>query len=939
VQHQGLRACVAIQVGLFCCVAVAQLPTAIPDRVQEVEADWLLQEKDSRPVTTRDDALSAVDGVKDGGWAFHTGQDNPPWWHVDLGRPHELSHALIYNRCDGAAGRMSRIIVLLSDDGEDWRQVYQHNGETFYGATDGKPLRVDLKGQAARFLRTQVDGPAFLHLDEVEVYGSAEPEKNLALWADADQSSISQWSSRSERPGPGDGPGYMLEEVLERGRRLTAHLRKAGVETRGCRGVLDAVSAALPTARTSEARGELWRRAHWAIRELSFSNPLLDFDDLLFVKRVPSSFSHMSDQYYGWWSRPGGGIYILKGLGGDTPTTHCLTSAMPEGSFLRPDLSYDGRKILFAYCKFYPNVRGIRNKETKVEIPEDAFYHVFEMNVDGTGLRQLTRGRYDDFDARYLPNGEILFLSTRRGQFLRTGRHSAMATLNTTLPDCYVRCGGDAYRPVAVYTLHVMDADGGDIRGISPFENFEWTPSVTHDGRIIYARWDYIDRHNMPYMGLWSVNPDGTNPRSVYGNFTHSPHCTFEARCIPGSDRIIFTASAHHAITGGSIALLDPMAEFDGKDPITRLTPGVPFPELEGWPTTYYANPYPLSEEHYLVAWSPVPINGQGSQPAADALGLYLLDAFGNQELIYRDPEISSMYPIPLRARQRPPSIAGAVDWEEPEGRFLLLDVYKGLEGVGRGDIKRLRIVGVPPKTQPVMNSPNLGATRDDPGKYVLGTVPVAEDGSAYFRVPAGTSVFFQALDEDGYAVQTMRTVTCAQPSQTLSCAGCHEPRQLTPVNKRPDATAADPSKIKVGPEGSWPLRYDRLVQPVLDKHCVKCHSPEGKDAHAAKFDLTPGKSYQSLVNWGNPSLAQHVRQRYNEGRSVIGGCGARLSPLLSMLRDPQEPHHGVRLQPGDIDRLVTWMDTYGQVRGAFSDDQERRLLQLRADIANLLQE
>jgi len=897
----------------------------------QIEADWQLQESERHPITTREDALGAVDGVKDGKWAFHTGLDNPPWWQVDLGREQALDHALIFNRCD-AADRCSHLLVLLSADGKDWRQVYQHDGTVFYGATDGKPLSVPLTGQKARFLRIQVPGQQFLHLDEVEVYGTQDPAKNLALWQDADQSSTSTWSKATVRPGPKSGPTYQLEKILERGRLLSVDLRGKGVDTRACDRELEAVARAANDP--SADRSGLWRRARWAVRRLALRNPLLDFDSIVFVKRAPGSFSHMSDQYYGWWSRPGGGVCVLSGLKTDDPQVRCLTESFPTGSFLEPELSYDGKRVLFAYCKYYPTVASIADKQTKENLPEDSFYHVYEVNVDGTGLRQLTRGRYDDFSARYLPSGEIVFLSTRRGQFLQTGVASAAATLADTLPDSYVRCGGDPYRPVAVYTLHVMDASGGKMHCISPFESFEWTPTVMSDGRLLYSRWDYVDRNNMPYMKLWSVNPDGTNPRALYGNFTTDFHCAFEARSVPNSDKILFTASGHHSITAGTLVLLDPEIACDGLEPLTRLTPEVCYPEVQGWPMTYYVSPFPLSEQYLLTAWSPVPIISQGGTPAVNGPGLYLYDAFGNLELLYRDPDLGCLSPQPLRPRPRPPVIASAVDWPRTDASFVLQDVYRGLTGLARGTVKALRIVGMPPKTQPNMNTPNLGVTSDDPGKYVLGTVPVEADGSAYFQVPAGASFFFQALDEQGRAVQTMRSLTCAQPGQTLSCVGCHDPRNTAPPSHRPAAVARGVSRVAPGPDGSWPLRYDRLVQPVLDRRCISCHQPAGADSAAARYDLTAGRSYANLVSWGKPSLAEHVRKCYGAGRSIPGEGGAVSSSLLAKL---QAGHHRVNLEADDLTRLVTWMDTYAQTQGAFGPEQEARLLQLRAETANLL--
>jgi len=656
----------------------------------------------------------------------------------------------------------------------------------------------------------------------------------------------------------------------------------------------------------------------------------------------------MSDQYYGWWSRPGGGIYVLSDFRGDAPAVECITASFTEpGSFLRPTLSYDGERVLFAWCRHYPRLAGEKDKLNKANVPEDAFYHVFEMNVDGSGVRQLTHGKYDDFDARYLPDGRIVFLSTRRGQFVQVGRNTARRTqANKDLPDIYVRCGGGPSRPVAVYTLHTMNADGGDLVAISPFEMFEWTPSVAHDGTILHSRWDYVDRWNMPFMSLWAINPDGTNARIVYGNFTHAPHCTFEPRCIPNSHKIILTGSGHHAMTMGSLVLLDPAVGTEGTAPVTRLTPEVPFPEIEGWAKAYYANPWPLSERLYLVAWGPETNIAQWQKlRAPNATGLYLFDAAGgvdppgSMELLYRDPDISSAWPIPVRPRPRPPVLASRVNHDGPmEGRFLLVDVYSGLKSVKRGQIQSLRVVAVPGKTHPTMNYPNLGLTHDDPGKCVLGTVPVEPDGSAHFRVPAGVIVFFQALDARGMAVQTMRTTTHVQPGQTLSCIGCHEPRNQAPPQRVVLAAAREPSKINVGPPGSWPLRFDRLVQPVLNRQCVGCHNPRGCNEHAAQFDLTPAKAYAALCDYGKPSLRDHIVARYREGRSIESGCPAATSPVLAKLTRPKG-HQNLKLDPQALERLVTWMDTYAQRLGAFSPAQERQLLELRKRHVDLLVE
>ncbi|MCD6394587.1 MAG: discoidin domain-containing protein [Planctomycetes bacterium] len=905
---------------------------------EQIRADWLRQMELRSPavvgagkVTVASDAAGGVDGVINGKWGFHTAHEPNPWWQVDLEKIIEIDRVVLYNRTELAA-RNSRIILLVSNDGKDFRRVYQHNGTVFAGYADGKPLDVKLANARGRFLRLQLPSTDYFHLDEVQLFAKGS-DKNIALNKPATQSSTSQWSVNHSKTSP----DYPVMWVVETGLKLADDLQDRGVNVDEHVKVLRDVAEQVGTS--EEDQKALYFNARSAVRKMAFKNPLLDFDRVLFVKRAPGMFPHMSDQYYGWWSRPGGGIYILENFKTDTPTLRCLTEDWPAGNFLRPDLSYDGTKVIFAWCKYYPHVADME-KVDKSKLPEDVFYSIYEMDIDGGGCRQLTRGKYDDFDARYLPNGDIIFLSTRKGTSLQVSKASAAATCNAALPDSYVRCGGGNVRPVPVFTLHAMNGDGADLRAISAFENFEWTPAIAHDGRIIYARWDYIDRFNGHFMSLWSSNQDGANAHLVYGNYTTKPQCIFEARSIPDSNKLVFTAASHHSNMGGSICLLDRTKGAEYESPLTRLTPEVPFPEAEKTVNMYYANPWPLSEDYFLVAWSDKRLPPHSrveneQQNPSNATGIYLYDAFGNLELLHRDAKISGMYPIPIRPRPKPAEHPSTIDWDGPQqGSFLVQNVYLGLGGIAPGSIKRLRVIGVPPKVQPHMNQPSLGVSREDPGKFVLGTVPVEKDGSAYFGVPSGISIFFHALDADGLAVQTMRSLTYVQPNQTLACIGCHEPRDAAPLtNRRPIAALRPPSKLTPGPEGSWPLRFDTLVQPVLNNACIRCHCPKSTDENAHPLDLTAKNAYQNLLTFAENNLEKLA---FEKDRSQVGDCPARRSKLLALLTTPTD-HQGIRLTKDQYNRLTTWMDTYAQRQGSFSPQQEKELKNLRHQLANLL--
>jgi hypothetical protein len=948
----GFRSSAVLLFGLALATSLT-IQTLLADQPavtrQQLETDWLRQLSlrwkpgldAAGTVTVEQDAAGAVDGIKDGKWGFHTQIEDQPWWQVDLQQRVALDRIVMYNRCDGGfAARTDRIQVLLSDDGQQFRPVYQHDGITFFGHTDGPPLQVSLDGATARYVRLQLPGRTYFHLDEVEVY-ARDCQTNVAFRKPASQSSISPWSSASLVSQTAYRQAVAL--TVQRGLQLADDLQQRGVRVADQRDRLHQIAHRLneiPVPADADLLQPEYFGACDAVRILSLRNPLLAFDQILFVKRATTLFPHVSDQYYGWWSRPGGGLYLLEGFRGEDPTIRCLTKDWPDGNFLNPDIDYDGRRILFAWCRHYPELAAVPNKTEKDQLPEDAFYNIFEMDLDDGTVRQLTHGRYDDFDARYLPDGRIVFVSTRKGTALQANQASAQATVMATVPDSFVRCGGGNHRPVAVFTLHRMDADGGNLTAISAFENFEWLPAVANDGRILYARWDYIDRFNGDFFSLWSTNPDGTNGQLVYGNYTVRPQAVFEARPIPESSQLVFTATAHHSITGGSLVLLDRTRGDEFQRPLTRLTPEVCFPETEGWPEHYYAHPWPLSEQYFLTAWSDQRLPPHTLMPPEDprnpanACGIYLYDAFGNLTLLHRDPRISSVTPVPVAPRVKPPALPDLVQWQGPQqGAFLLQDIYQGLQGVPRGTIGSLRIVGVPPKVQPQMNQPMLGVSAEDPGKFVLGTVPVDADGSAYFEVPAGIPFFFQALNQEGLAVQTMRSLSYVQPGQTLACVGCHDHRDTAPpVGSMPLAAARESSRLTPGPEGSWPLRFDRLIQPILDQRCVECHHPDGEDPDAAALDLTAAKSYTSLLEFGDGDLRRLVFER---DRSFVGETPSLQSRLFQRLTDPNG-HHGVALSAEELRSFATWVDTYAQIVGSYSEQQEQELIELRSNFAEL---
>ncbi|MFI5380938.1 MAG: NPCBM/NEW2 domain-containing protein [Tepidisphaerales bacterium] len=720
---------------------------------------------------------------------------------------------------------------------------------------------------------------------------------------------------------------------------------------------LQSASATIPVE-SSTSRFVLFADACRVRRLVAFRNPLLDFDKLLFIKRHRAIYPHMCDQYYGMAQHPGGGVYILsnpfsaslqvrdvladsvvangrlkgqKLSGGPLKKWNISFDGMGNlkgeetvgGSFLSPDLSFDGKSIAFAYVECTGDRKHIHHIDpTKGHWAEGRCFHVFRVNVDGSDLRQLTDGTWNDFDPCFLPNGRLAFITERRGGYLRCGR------------------------VCPTYTLYDMAADGSDLTGLSPHETNEWHPSVTNDGRIIYTRWDYIDRHGCTAHMPWITTLDGRDSRAVHGNFAprrERPDMEVNVRAIPNSGKFIATAAPHHNQAFGSLVLVDPdRGDNDSMDSVRRITPDVAFPESQGGYEAY-ATAWPLSEDFHLCTYSAERAAGKSD---ADNYGIYLLDSFGNRELIYRDAQIACQSPMPLRPRVAPPAAPalalpanhapGTGQGSEPTlptATIAVLNVYDSiLPWPANTQIKALRVYQVFPMTVPSGGPPHETGLRvkgaEDsvvPVRHVLGTVPVEADGSAHFTVPANRELFFQAVDERGLAIQSMRSATYLHEGERLVCAGCHEPKNRAPSRPRstPIATGRGPSTLKPDVDGSSPFSYPRLVQGVLDRNCVDCHR-EKKAINLAR-DPIQNKFYASFNSlarkYGFVSYGQDLR-------TIPGQFGARASKLYAIL---EKGHYDVKLSPEDLHRLTLWLDSCSMFYGVY--EKELGEAQLRGEI------
>ncbi len=687
------------------------------------------------------------------------------------------------------------------------------------------------------------------------------------------------WAGQERRLGRTAGSEEAVRAALARGERLLAKLaempkasdiRHEAEELKRLRQSAQAHPSLDETGRLA-----IYRDIRWAIRDAAFKNPLVSGKPLAFLQRR-RFISQMLHEYLGYFydygDIAGGGVYVLEEPGRSLKHRDLIRGRLPRGNYTTLALSYDAKMVYFGFCE-----RAAEKPD--YYSPGRRAFHLYAVDADGRNLRQLTSGPDDDFDPCPLPDGGLAFMSTRRGGFGR----------------CH-----NPWEPLPTYTLHRLEPSGG-VRILSFHETNQWHPSVLDDGRIVYVRWDYVDRSAANYHGLWVSNPDGTNPHILFGNYTERINACYQPRSIPGSRRVAFVAGAHHAAVGGSLVLvdpartqLDPRTGLDRFEAVESLTPEVCFPEAPGWPKSYFHSPWPLSEDFYLVSFSFDPLPGMGPGVREDTqTGLYYFDRFGNLELLFREKGISAMYPVPLVPRPRPPAVPSTLDpteRDEEEGELYVADVRRSLMPLPEGrPIVGLRVWQVLPKTEThVANQPRLGYANAESARMLLGTVPVDRDGSAYFRVPAKRPLYFQAVDSGGRAVQTMRSVTYVQPGERRGCVGCHEPPQTAPPRRPPLALRRPPSAIEPGPDGTRPFSFVRLVQPVLDRHCVGCHDGDGqakgKPALTGKPQGEFSLSYENLkpfvrwYEWGGKSIAQAV--------TVPGHGGGDESPLLGILED-----------------------------------------------------
>lgn len=726
---------------------------------------------------------------------------------------------------------------------------------------------------------------------------------------------MSDWVN-GYRDGKGDLTNFLTtgrDASLERS--LIEHvLPECGSRSGGIRAALDALVAG--QVKPEDRRWlDLYVQA-CRVRRQTRLRPLLEQTRQVIFARHHNmgDFFFAYTEYTDWPGNKYGGLCRLdldneQSVAGPFATVTTLIPTDTGGVIRDPALSYDAKRLLFAWR----------------QDARDQYYKIYERDL-ATGENRLITGADTygaSYDPCYLPDGNILFASSRVVQSV----------------DC---AGPDASN------FFICNRDGGHVRRVGFDQVHTLWPTVLDDGRVVYMRWDYNDRSQIYPQGLLQMNPDGTGQTEFYGNNKWKPTTLFHPRGIPGTSKVVAVLGGHHNPQCGKLGIVDTSRGRQDLDGITELPSGAKpaYPRADTYAQTgdQYCYPFPLDGQSLLVSYDPIAYHLRVPGRRLDNVEqmrfhLYYMTFDGRREVLSADARISSLKPIPVRVRPLPVLRPSTVDFSKNTGVFYLQDIYHGpgLDGIPRGTIKKLRVVELRYREMSIGDNRSSGkggggrvvtpiavGTGAWDVKAILGDATVYEDGSAMFRVPARTPVYFQALDDKSRMIQTMRSWATLMPGEQASCVGCHEHKNQGPLFGRRIGHA-----MKAGPENLAPFHgpprgfsFAKEIQPILDRHCIKCHSAAGQskkllltgepvlDARSKRYW---SRAYLTLTATTESDSRGHANELVNWINNSSEPCmippqygGSTRSKLIAM---HEAGHKDVKLSREELDKLAAWID------------------------------
>ncbi len=570
-------------------------------------------------------------------------------------------------------------------------------------------------------------------------------------------------------------------------------------------------------------------------------------------------------------------------------------------------------------------------------VTDDERLNVFQIQTDGSGFKPLIHTEEKDlefYDAAYLPDGRLLAISNIGYQ---------------GVPCVH---GDDPVGNMILYT-----PENKNIRRLTFDQDANWNPVVTHTGKVMYTRWEYTDLMHYYSRFVMHMNPDGTEQKALYGSGTLFPNSTFDIQPLPNhASAFVGIISGHHGVArSGRLIIFDPNKARQGEEGMVqelpyrnkKIEPVVKDRMVDGvWPQ--FIRPMPIDDKTFLVT----------AKLSPESLwGIYLVDVYDNLVCLYQEDNAGFISPLLVKEKKMPPAIPDRVKLGDKEATVFIQDIYdgKGLRGVPKGTVKSLRLhVYDYAYVKSASNHEAMGIQSGWDIKRCIGTVPVEEDGSAIFKIPANMPISIQPLDKDGRAVQWMRSWLTGQPGEVVSCVGCHEDQNTIAIPKRVIASTKAPSRLTPPKGGIRPFTFDMEVQPVLDRACVSCHNG------SSKIDLRGGNKTdrglreklgepKGFYRYGYPeystsymALMPYIHRQGSEADMAVlqpYEYHANTSELIRML---EVGHHGVKLTKEEWNALTMWIDYNAPCVGVFENirllkgyDQYARRIELGNKYAN----
>jgi len=533
-----------------------------------------------------------------------------------------------------------------------------------------------------------------------------------------------------------------------------------------------------------------------------------------------------------------------------------------QGVLGSPSVSYDGKTLFLAMA------------------PEgESFFHIYRMSVHGGSLQQMTSGPFHDIDPAELPDGRIVFASTRIGTF-------------------------EEYHGAPSRALFVMEQDGSGIQSITHTPIFDNEPKVLADGRIAFIRSDNFFGRAKVETQIHAIMTDGTAGQTILGADIGADY---------GHRLRMLGYGSPAPLPDGRIAVLSSQGNL-------IATPG-------GTQASFHALPGGLGDlaalpDGRLLAT----VLGSGHDRRSRVLAV--IDSADNRPIQIYESNTAIHSPVFLGPRPRPairPDTVTDPRVGKPIATGFLYAQDVRVTRKSRADWQHIRAIRVLQSRAVSTRSSHWDFVHQGKEVTELGTVPIAPDGSFFIEVPADVPLAMQAVDAEGRSELNEMSWIYVRPGEVRSCIGCHEDRRSAPPVKGRMAEALRVQPLKLlgqgqphrwrgnnsGVSGMMDLQFDRFRETAsLNLYGGEAESRmSGREDIAGWVERLHSTDEAMRVSAASrlalfrdreiaPALVRRLDDPSREVRVAVAlalsACGTRLSvlPLLDALEDT-DPYVG----------------------------------------------